>query len=91
MEQNEVIHALILERKYQEIQKQNPERPDIIPDLHMGDMLSAIQYNLEVARIAWYKEAVPYEKTMEYLRKIGALCIQAGETYGMTPRKIECP
>ncbi len=31
-------------------------------------------------------EATPYEKSMQYLRKIAALCVQAGEQYGMPNR-----
>jgi hypothetical protein len=81
-----VYSAIDSERDYQDNLIARLDRPDMIPDLHIGDTLSAIQYNLDKAREAWYKGSVPHEEAMEYLRKIAGLCVQAGENYGMAKR-----
>ena len=58
----------------------------MIEDLHVGDTITAIQYNLNIAREEWYKGSVPHQETMEYLRKVAGLIVQAGEKYGMPSR-----
>ena len=86
MERADVYKAIDSEREFQEEMSKDPLRPDIIPDFHVGDTLSAIQYNLDRARGAWYKDAVPHTEALKYLRKIAALCVKMGETYGMESR-----
>lgn len=83
-----IYDAIDSERDYQEKEKSNSDRPDIIPDFHVGDTLSAIQYNLNRARDAWYKEATPYKETMIYLRKIAGLIVQIGEQHTISPRVL---
>lgn len=83
----EVYDVLSTERNYQDKQVADPNRPDMIEDFHVGDGLTAIEYNLRKAQDAWYKGAVPHEEAMEYLRKIGGIVVQLGEKYGMPERK----
>lgn len=52
----------------------------------MGGILTAIQHNLNKATAEWYIEQDPYPNTSDLLRKIAALCVKAGEDYGMTER-----
>ena len=87
MRREDVYKAIDTEREYQDDMAARSDRPDMIPDLHVGDTLAAIQYNLTKATEAWYKGAVPHQEAMEYLRKIAGLCVQAGENYGMPERK----
>lgn len=86
MERSEVYQAIDSERDFQEAGIKDLSRPDMIKDLHVGDTIAAINYNLTLAYEAWYKGATPHINAMEYLRKIAGLCVQAGETYGMSPR-----
>ena len=81
-----VYNAIDSERDYQEKMKSDTSRPDMIPDLHIGDTIAAIQYNLDSARIAWYQGSVPHKEAMEFLRKIAGLVVQAGEEYGIPKR-----
>jgi hypothetical protein len=86
MEQSTVVAIILDERKYQEEQSANPGRPDIHDDLSMGDLLLAIQHNLNKAITRWYNDSAPYSDTSHFLRKIAALSIKAGEEFGMEPR-----
>ena len=86
MKREDVYKALDSERAYQDEMSQRSDRPDMIEEMHIGDILSAIYYNLGFANAAWYQGSVPHQDAMQYLRKIGALCVKAGETYGMKDR-----
>lgn len=86
MKREDVYKALDSERAYQDEMSQRSDRPDMIEEMHIGDILSAINYNFNLATTNWYQGSVPHETAMQYLRKIGALCIKAGETYGMKER-----
>ncbi len=86
MERTDVYKAIDSERDFQDEKSRDPFRPDMIPDFHVGDTLSAIEYNLNKAREAWYKDAVPHKEALKYLRKIAALCVKMGEEYGMEHR-----
>lgn len=85
MERNEVFDIISIERNYQENNKLNPQS-HIVEDFNLGDALSAIQYNLDIARSEWYGGKKPHLNSMEYLRKIAAICVQMGEIYGMPER-----
>jgi hypothetical protein len=87
MTREQVYKAIDTEREYQRSLVNDPGRPDIRWDMHIGDHLTAIQYNLQQAINAWYKDSGSYPATMEYLRKIAGLCVQAGEIFGMPDRK----
>ena len=87
MHRHDVYSVIDGERSYQEAKAVDPSRSDIISDLHVGDTITAIRYNLDKAMEAWYSGSVPHKDAMEYLRKIAALCVQAGERYGMPDRK----
>lgn len=89
MERQQVYQSIDTERDYQEKMIANPQRPDMIEDLHVGDTLAAIQYNLQLATVLWYQGSAPHSGATEYLRKIAALCVQAGERYGMPSRVVD--
>jgi len=86
MKREDVYKALDSERDYQDEMSKSVFRPDMIEDMHIGDILSAIEHNLTLARAAWYKGFVPHPEAMTFLRKIGGLCVKAGESYGMSSR-----
>jgi hypothetical protein len=86
MERKELYKAIDTERQFQIDMTAKESRPDMIEDLHVGDTLSAIQYNLDLARKAWYHGSTPHQGAMDYLRKIAGLCVQAGEKNGMPNR-----
>ena len=87
MNRQDVYKVIDTERDFQNDMVADDNRPDMIEDLHVGDTLSAIQYNLDLARKNWYHGATPHEGAMDHLRKIAALCVQAGENFDMPERK----
>ena len=87
MKREEVYKVIDTERDFQEEMVADSSRPDMIEELHVGDTLSAIEYNLDLARKNWYHGAAPHEGAMDYLRKIAGLCVQAGENFDMPERK----
>lgn len=80
-----VFDAIYMERKFQAVA--DPDNAVMI-DLQMGSTLAAIQLNLNKALQSWYSDSAPYQNTMHLLRKIGALCVQAGEKWGMPYRVL---
>jgi len=86
MNRLDVYDAIDSERAFQNKGINDENRPDMIEDLHVGDTLTAIRVNLEKAEKAWYIGSVPHQQSLEYLRKVAALCVQAGEKYGMSKR-----
>jgi len=87
MKREEVFKVISGERDYQDAQVANPERPDMIEDFHVGDGMTAIQYNLDLAVMKWYTGAVPHQDALEYLRKVAGIIVQLGEKYGLPERK----
>lgn len=87
MERKEVYAAIDSERDYQDEMTASMDRPDMIVDLHMGDILTAIQHNLNRAIQTWYEGSEPHVESMHYLRKIAGLCVKAGEKHGMPVRE----
>ena len=87
MTEEEVFKVLSGERSFQKKMVADVSRPDMIDDFHVGDGLTAINYNLRKAEEAWYKGAVPHTEAMEYLRKVAGIVVQLGERYGMPERK----
>jgi len=85
MERNKVIEAINSERDYQ-LSLEDSEGSHIVSSLNMGGILTAIRYNLTKAEAEWYREVAPYPNTSQLLRKIAALCLKAGEDYGMSNR-----
>lgn len=85
MDRNEVYESIDSERNYQEFQKQN-KQSHVVRDFPMGSAISAIEYNLNKVRDMWYNTTDPHMDSMEYFRKIAAICVQMGERYGMPPR-----
>lgn len=83
-----VYKAIDSERDFQDKLTADPNRPDMIDVLHMGDALTAIKYNLDKAIETWYRDAIPYQNTLEYLRKIAALIVRQAEVHGIPERKI---
>ena len=88
MTRQEVYTAINTERDYQITHIANVDRPDMIEDLHIGDTIASIEYNLIAARGAWYYGSEPHQAALEYLRKIAGLIVQAGEKYGLPSRNI---
>lgn len=86
MDRKDVYAAIDSERDFQVRLTADNDRPDMISEFHVGDGLSAIEINLQKAREAWYINSDPHEGAMKYLRKIAALCVYLGETYGMPKR-----
>lgn len=85
MNREHVLEAIESERDFQ-IQMEDKDGTHIVSSLNMGGILTAIQYNLVKAQAEWYSEVHPYENTTTLLRKIAALCLKAGEDYGMKNR-----
>lgn len=83
---SDVFNIINTEREYQ-LKFEDKENSHIVSSLNMGGILTAIQHNLNKAQNEWYNEKDPYVKTSDFLRKIAALCVKAGEDYGMTERK----
>lgn len=86
MTREEVYRSIDSERDLQDKLTADPSRPDMIEDFHVGDGLSAIQYNLDLARQSWYKDANPHTRAMEYLRKVAATIVKLGEVHGLPSR-----
>ncbi len=86
MTRQDVYKAIDSERDYQEEMTKNEESAYMINDLHVGDTIAAIQYNLNIATNEWYHGSVPHEGALTYLRKVAALCVYVGEKYGMPER-----
>lgn len=87
MFRNEVFDKISQERDYQERNQTNP-KSHIVEDFNLGDALTAIDYNLGLAKSSWYHNQTPHRDAMEYMRKIAAICVSMGEKYEMPQRKI---
>lgn len=85
MTKENVFEIIDAERQHQ-LKFEDTENSHIVSSLNMGGILTAIQHNLTKAQSEWYLEKCPYPKTTDLLRKIAALCVKAGEDYGMTER-----
>lgn len=85
--QEQVMEAVQTELDYQNKATQDPSQTHMIEDFHVGDSLSAMQYNLDKAREQWYKGSTPHQGCMEFIRKITAIGIKMGMTNGMPHRK----
>ena len=86
MTRQRVFEIIDTERNSQEMLKNDPEVLHVIPDFHLGDCLTAIQHNLNLAISEWYNGSGNHTAAMGYLRKIAALCVQSGEQYEMPVR-----
>ncbi len=85
MERKTVFEIIDEERNHQ-LKFEDTEGSHITSSLNMGGILTAIQHNLTKAQGVWYLEKDPYPETSDLLRKIAALCVKAGEDYGMSKR-----
>jgi hypothetical protein len=63
-------------------------RPDMVPEMSMGDIIAAMEHCLAEARRAWYSDSKPYPSTTEYVRKIAGLSVKAMEQFGVRFRNI---
>jgi len=88
MKRKKVYKAIDSEREFQEIMK-TKEDSHIVEDFPLSSGLVAISKILVDAEASWYKEKSEYPNTMEHLRKIGAVVVQMGETYGMQEREVD--
>lgn len=86
MTREDVYKAIDTERDYQDRMTADPNRPDMIEDLNIAGILLAMERCLHQTREDWYYDSVPYQDTMEFVRKIAGLAVKAGEQYGMPSR-----
>ena len=86
MNREEVYEVIDTERDYQEKGKED-QTSHIVEDFNLGDAITAIDYNLTLAKVTWYQNQTPHPAAMKYLRKIAAICVSMGEKYGMPKRK----
>lgn len=84
-ETQDSIHS---EQDYQKLMSQDPERPDMVNQLSVGETLLAMQVNLDKAKSAWYSGAKPHTDSMEFVRKIIALGCTAGDNFGIPKREL---
>jgi len=89
MEKEKVYQAIDTELDYQKSLEGNANRPDVLKDFHIGDALTAIDYNLNQAKLVWYYDSEPYTKTLDLLRKIAALIVKQGMKHGMPDRVVK--
>ncbi len=87
MKRDRVFKIIDDEREYQNDMSMSMSRMDIKAEMTMGDILLAIEHNLSEARRIWYRDQYPHTSTTDYLRKIAALCVKAGEDFGMPERE----
>ena len=87
MDRDIVFKVIDDEREYQDDTSSSLDRPDMKRNMTTGDILCAIEFNLDAAKKEWYRDSYPHKQTIEYLRKIAALCVKAGEDFGMPERK----
>lgn len=87
MERKEVYKSIDSERDYQNRMTADPTRPDMVENMSMGDIISAIEFNLERTRSFWYVGSKPHPEAMVFIRKIAGLCVKAGEQFGMPERE----
>lgn len=87
MNRDEVLKVISDERDYQIKMTNETTRPDMNPEMSMGDLLSAMEVNLSKAKQAWYTDSYPYTNTLDYVRKVAGLAVQAGERYDMPNRE----
>lgn len=82
--------ALQSERDYQESLKANPDHPDMV-ELQMGSYIAVMQHILNQAREVFYTDSQEneYQDTMEYIRKLGGMCVSAGDKWDMPFREVE--
>lgn len=86
MKRSDVLDTISDERDFQE-DILAAGRSDIRPDLQLGSVIAAMEHNLAEARAAWYKGSGDHPEAMDFIRKVSALGVQAGERFGMPPRK----
>jgi hypothetical protein len=83
----DVYRCLDGERDYQDAMSADPERPDMVPQLSMGETILAMEHALSEARRVWYSDSKPYPATLDYLRKVGGLTVKAMEQFGAVHRQ----
>jgi len=87
MNREEVYAIIDSERDYQDAMEK-VVNSHVVPNQNTGDRLLSIQYNLNKAINSWYSEIKPFEETMEYVRKMGALCVRLMEENGAKKRVV---
>lgn len=84
--QLKTLDAILDERLYQMVMAASDQRPDMVPVLSVGEGLLAIHHNLSAAQAAWYTGDGDHPAAMQFVRKVGALALQLGESHGMPVR-----
>ena len=86
MLRKDVLDTISDERDFQE-EMLSAGRADMRPELQLGSVIAAMEHNLNEARAAWYKGSGNNPEAMGYIRKVAALGVQAGESFGMPKRE----
>ncbi|MFX4300265.1 hypothetical protein [Pseudosulfitobacter pseudonitzschiae] len=86
MNRSDVLEIISDERDFQE-EMLTAGRTDMRPGLQLGSVIAAMEHNLAEARAAWYKGSGNNPEAMDFIRKVSALGVQAGESFGMPVRK----
>ena len=89
MDRKEVYQAIDSERDYQDgCIKAGDTHVVGVESFPLGCALTAIEVKLKEAKDLWYRTRAPHPQAMEELRKIAAICVQAGELSGMPSRGV---
>ena len=88
MTRGEAYLIIDSERQYQ-VDQADKDNSHVVSEFPLSSTMEAIKYNLDLCNKSWYNEKAPYPYSMNHIRKIAALCVQAMEKYGCEPRKIE--
>lgn len=85
MDRKDVYAALDTERDYQEMRKNRDQGTDHTPEEFLLYIEHYVSEARRIASTTWGPTCKPL--VMDALRKVGALCVAAGEANGM-PRRI---
>jgi hypothetical protein len=87
MNRKEVYELIDGERAYQDIVWHRKENNDPNP-LTIGEFVLMLEQYAFQARAEWTLEPKPEQNTMEIIRKIGAIAVNAMEQHGARPRQL---
>jgi len=84
----EAVYMIVnSERIYQDRMTAAVERPDMVPELSLGDHILAMEMCLSEARARWYSGSAPHLETTDFIRKVTALGVRCMETFGARDRE----
>lgn len=84
----EAVYMIVdSERTYQDRMTESAERPDMVPQLSLGDHILAMEKCIEEARRHWYGGSSPHLPTLDFIRKVTGLGVRCMETFGARDRE----